>query len=87
MQCEFIGGPENGQRDDVADGCDIVYCAGLSRDAVDWYERNAESHGRFLHRGQISTKEYMARTAEQRKLKEIEAAFNCKPEDVPIWAR
>jgi hypothetical protein len=87
MLSEFIDGPESGQTEEIADDCKEVYCAGLSRKVVDWYERDPADPGKFLYRGQIDIKEYMARTAEQRKLKEAEAAFNTTPEDMPIWAR
>jgi len=30
MLCEFVGGPENGQREEIADDCREAYCAGLN---------------------------------------------------------
>jgi len=62
MLCEFVGGPENGQRDEVGDICNAAYCTGLSRELVDWYERDPANPARFLHCGQITMAEYLART-------------------------
>ena len=86
MLCEFVDGPENGQQDEVADGCDEVYCTGLSRE---WWIGTSvivgirsDSSSRPNQYQRISK-----RTEAARKLKEIEAAFNRKPEDMLTWAR
>jgi hypothetical protein len=94
MLCEFVGGPENGQREDMTDDCREAYCAGLSRDAVDWYERDASDPARFVYRGQMPMTEYLERTKDARRLREIERGFEpsplpkwIKPGDLPHWAR
>ena len=85
MLCEFVGGPENGQREEVADDCREAYCTGLSREKVDWYERDAKNPARFIHRGQVTMAEYLERTKEARRLREIERGF--EPKELPEWAR
>ncbi len=85
MLCEFIGGPENGQREEIGDDCREVYCAGLDRNSVDWYERDGESAARFIHRGQLTREAYLERTKEERKANEIPDGFRNKA--VPKWAR
>jgi hypothetical protein len=94
MLCEFIGGPENGQREEIADDCREAYCTGLSRDSVDWYERDASDLAKFIHRGQIARAVYLERTKEARRIREIEKGFQpgplpdwIKPGDLPEWAR
>lgn len=83
MLCEFVGGPENGQRDDVDDACDTTHCTGLSREFVDWYERDPADPTKFLHRGQITMAEYLLIT----ELDEPEVpGFGKLKDPYPDWA-
>lgn len=94
MICEFIDGPEAGQREEIADDCREVYCAGLSREVVDWYEREADGAPRFIHRGQLTAEEYRQRVKPEEAAEAIAEGFRSKAvprwinrADMPDWAK
>ncbi len=87
MLCTFIDGPENGQREEIADDCAVTYCTGLSREYVDWYERDTADPSRFVYRGKLTMAKYLDRTKEERRIREILRGFEIAPEMLPEWAR